>query len=275
MQYVLCLFETSFFDIQYHHTTHEVQLPVVKNGRNMKESNPSPMSHLAQELTCIMNRANQQQLFQATNQGLLGIRQLEINYYQGLNVAFGTQAALIGGFTYGVFSLNIINHGNGYRYLGTLVDLCWTSSAVTIALSIHVILCTMLMQVLGPGLALNGPVGSMTRATEGMRLELKQIIISFVAMMIFFSISTVLSCWMVMSFEGAVGCTLAFVAAAYYWYYYCERIYLRFYWEREEAGWNPRESILNQTELTQKTTEYEHQRRKGYSDIFDQCFRLI
>ena len=62
-------------------------------------------------------------------------------------------------------------------------------------------------------------------------------------MMIFFSISTVLSCWMVMSFEGAVGCTLAFVAAAYYWYYYCERIYLRFYWEREEAGWNPRESI--------------------------------
>ncbi len=45
-----------------------------------------------------MNRANQAALYQATNQGLLSIRQSELNYYVNLNVAFGTQAALIGGF---------------------------------------------------------------------------------------------------------------------------------------------------------------------------------
>ncbi len=63
-----------------------------------------------------MNRANQQALFQQTNQGLLSIRQSEVNYYQSLNVAFGTQAALIGGFTYGVFTQHQINYENGYHF---------------------------------------------------------------------------------------------------------------------------------------------------------------
>jgi hypothetical protein len=191
-----------------------------------------------------MNRANQQLLFQATNQGLLSIRQSEINYFQSLNVAFGTQAALIGGFTYGVFSQNQINRDNGYSFVDALADIYWICSAITICLSVHVILCTMLMQVLGPGLSLNGPVGSMARATEGMRIEQKQIIVAFIAMMIMFSVSTVLSCWVVMSFEAGVGCSAAFAIAACCWYYYCERIYLRFYWDREDSGWNARNDSM-------------------------------
>jgi hypothetical protein len=192
-----------------------------------------------------MNRANQEALFQATNQGLLSIRQSEINYYQSLNVAFGTQAALIGGFTYGVFSQNQINYDNNYDNVDILADVYWVCSAITIALSVHVILCTMLMQVLGPGLALNGPVGSMARATEGMRLEQKQLIWAFIAMMIMFSVSTVLSCWVVMSFEASIGCSIAFAVASCYWYKYCERIYLRFYWESEEAGWDARNNSFD------------------------------
>ena len=184
-----------------------------------------------------MNRANQQALFQQTNQGLLGIRQSEVNYYHSLNVAFGTQAALIGGFTYGVFTQNEVNYDNGYIIEDIIADFYWICSAITIALAVHVILCTMLMQVLGPGLALNGPVGSMARATEGMRLEQQQIIVSFVAMMFTFSTATVLSCWVVMSFEASLGCSISFLVAASYWYKYCERIYLRFYWNPEEAGW--------------------------------------
>eukprot|EP00601_Ochromonadales_sp_CCMP2298_P033156 CAMPEP_0173353994 /NCGR_PEP_ID=MMETSP1144-20121109/16934_1 /TAXON_ID=483371 /ORGANISM="non described non described, Strain CCMP2298" /LENGTH=244 /DNA_ID=CAMNT_0014302485 /DNA_START=173 /DNA_END=904 /DNA_ORIENTATION=+ len=184
-----------------------------------------------------MNRANQQALFQATNQGLLHIRQSEINYYQSLNVAFGTQAALIGGFTYGIFTQNPVNDELGYSVEGIL-DVYWTVSSLTIALSVHVVLCTMLMQVLGPGLALNGPIGSVARATEGMRIEQKQIIVSFVAMMLTFAVSTVLSFWVVMSFAGALSSTACFVVASYYWWKYCERIWLRFYWdESAEGGW--------------------------------------
>eukprot|EP01034_Spumella_vulgaris_P037347 gene37347-46081_t len=82
-----------------------------------------------------MYKANQEALFQATNQGLVNIRQSEINYYLSVNSAIGTQAALIGGFTY----------------------------TITVAASVHVIMNTMLLQILGPGLALNGPIGSMAR----------------------------------------------------------------------------------------------------------------
>jgi hypothetical protein len=195
-----------------------------------------------------MNRANQHLLFQATNQGLLGIRQSEINYYQSLNVAFGTQAALIGGFVYSVFTQNQINNDNFYNSKDVIFDVYWVLSAIAIALAVHVILCTMLMQVLGPGLALNGPVGSMAKATEGMRREQQQIIISFIGMMIFFALSTVLSFWVVMTFEAAVGCTACFAIASRYWYIYCERIYLSFYWDAEATGWNSREGSIDENE---------------------------
>lgn len=186
-----------------------------------------------------MNLANQKQLFQATNQGLLAIRQSEVQYYQSINVSFGTQAAMIGGFTYGVFTFNQAVETSGKHYIATLTDCYWVAAACTIALAVHVILCTTLMQVLGPGLALNGPIGSVARATEGMRLEQKQIIFSFIAMVMMFSVATVLSCWVIMSVAGAAGCTIAFGFAAYNWYKYCQRIYLRFYWDKEEeAGWN-------------------------------------
>jgi len=110
-----------------------------------------------------MNRANQSALFQQTNIGLLEIRQLELTYYINLNIAFGTQAALIGGFTYGVFTQNQFNEEEDYSE--TFQSVYWVTSAGTIAASVHVIITTMLLQVLGPGLALHGPVGETTNKT--------------------------------------------------------------------------------------------------------------
>lgn len=190
-----------------------------------------------------MNRANQQALFQATNQGLLGIRQAEINYYLNLNLAFGTQAALIGGFTYGVFTQNQINEDNIYGH--PFMDAYWVMSAATIAAAVHVIINTMLLQVLGPGLALHGPVGSIVRATEGMKIEQKQIVTAFILMMMMFAVSTMLSFWVVMNFESAMGSTAIFVVAARYWYYYTERIYLRFYWDSDKSAWDEERTAEN------------------------------
>jgi hypothetical protein len=185
-----------------------------------------------------MNRANQQALFQATNQGLLGIRQQEINYYLNLNLAFGTQAALIGGFTYGVFTQNQLNQENDYGEV--FFDICWIMSAATIASAVHVIVNTMLLQVVGPGLALHGPVGSIVRATEGMKVEQKQIVNAFILMMMMFALSTIMSFWVVMNFESALGSTAVFIIAARQWYFYTERIYLRFYWDADKSAWDDR-----------------------------------
>lgn len=185
-----------------------------------------------------MNQANQKALCQQTNQGLLGIRQAEIDYYLTLNSAFGTQAALIGGFTYGNFAQETTFEDVTYKQIqGYLGDASWILAAVTIACAVHVIISTMLIQVLGPGLALHGPIGSIIRATEGMRAEQKQIIISYICMMIAFTLSTTLSFWVVMSFNAALGSTIVFVIAARYWYMYTERIYLRFYWDQKASVW--------------------------------------
>eukprot|EP01039_Chlorochromonas_danica_P006749 gene6749-7459_t len=186
-----------------------------------------------------MNRANQLALFQATNQGLLQIRQLELNYYINLNIAFGTQAALIGGFTYGIFTQNQFRDDNSYSE--TFQKIYWVTSAGTIAASVHVIITTMLLQVLGPGLALHGPVGSVANACQGMRREQKTIFTAFIVMMVLFSITTTLSFWAVMAFESAVGSTVMFVLAARYWWVYSERIYLRFYWDPKEEGYQASE----------------------------------
>lgn len=104
-----------------------------------------------------MNRANQSALFQQTNISLLSIRQQELNYYINMNITIGTQAALIGGFTYNIFTQNFYEKTTYYGWL--FQDICWVVSAGTIAASVHVIVTTTLVQILGPGLALHGPVG--------------------------------------------------------------------------------------------------------------------
>mmetsp|Transcript_12862 Transcript_12862/g.28565 ORF Transcript_12862/g.28565 Transcript_12862/m.28565 type:complete len:421 (-) Transcript_12862:113-1375(-) len=183
-----------------------------------------------------MNRARQQALFQATNQGVLEIRQSEINYYVNLHSAFGTQAVLIGGFTYGTFTQNNIENSN--PDLDVFTFLYFVMCAITIASSIHVMLCTMFLQVMGPGLALNGPLGSMSRATEGMRIEQDQIILGFIFMICMFALSTVWQFWLVMTVPEASICTAVMVVGARQWYFYCERIYLRFYWNKNDLDWN-------------------------------------
>lgn len=182
-----------------------------------------------------MNQANQRALAQLTNQGLLNIRQAELNYYINLNVAFGTQAALIGGFTYGIFTQTVANDSNSYSCV--FLDLFWIVSSGTVASAVHVILATMMLQVLGPGLALHGPIGSMVTACEGMRREQKTVIAGFIIMMAFFSIATILAFWVTMTPQAAAFSTFVWVVALRMYYYYCERIYLRFFWKVDKGVW--------------------------------------
>jgi hypothetical protein len=79
----------------------------------------------------------------------------------------------------------------------------------------------------------------MAHATEGMRVEQKHIMTAFVLMIISFALATIMAFWMCMSMAAAIAGTIACIIAMRYWYVYCERIYLRFYWKVEDAGWNP------------------------------------
>jgi hypothetical protein len=192
-----------------------------------------------------MNLANQKQLSQTINQGVLGIRQSEIDYYSNLCRVFGSQAALIGGFTYGNLAQNTFNTSG--RYSETYRAIYYTLASATIGLSIHLILVTMLVQVYGPGLSINGPLGSMTRAAQGMKIESNEIIFVWLLLMLSFVLATVFLFYAVMKFWEALTATLIFVIAARFWYYYNERIYLRFYWDDDDNGgaWNPSDELVD------------------------------
>ena len=75
------------------------------------------------------------------------IRQSEINYYMNLNAALGTQAALVGAAMYGTFLQNSVNKSS--QFIDIYLGMYFTITAISIALAVHVILNTMMMQVLG------------------------------------------------------------------------------------------------------------------------------
>ncbi len=189
-----------------------------------------------------MFKAEHERMFQEANQGIIEIRKSEIEFYLRVSSALGTQAALVGGFTYLTFSQNLEAH---YIYTYWMNAVYFVAAAMTIAFAIHVVLTTMLVQILGPGLALNGPVGSMARAVEGMQIEQRQILGSFFLMMFFFANSTLLLFWVTMDFYSAVVSSFGFLLCARYWLFYCGRIHRRFYWDRSGSKGQWRDENLH------------------------------
>lgn len=109
-----------------------------------------------------------------TQVSLLAIRERELNLYSSNFRSIGTQAALLAGFAY-----------SGCLITGELVDddleralyVFVTTGAMGMnvcALFISVTSC-----MLGPGLALRGPDGSMDQAVEGLALEFRSALLIF------------------------------------------------------------------------------------------------
>ena len=135
-----------------------------------------------------MNLARQTNLAQDTNQRILEIRKLELDYYANLHTVFGINAVILSGFMYLNFTQIVIK--SPCFYLETLKYVYFIAFSIALSLAVHILLSTTLLQIYGPGLAINGPLGSLVRATEGMRYEQVQVLSSFVLFMLFFVIGT-------------------------------------------------------------------------------------
>lgn len=101
-----------------------------------------------------MLHAQQRALLQQTNQGIIDIRNFELNYYTNFYATFGGQAALIGGFVYSAVTQATINYGwqeEPFTF-GMLQGFWWFFSAVCLGASLHCLFTTIMLQVLGPGL---------------------------------------------------------------------------------------------------------------------------
>jgi len=183
-----------------------------------------------------MNRAKQLNLQQQTNQELIHIRKIQLNYYINLYSTLSIQAVVICFFVYVDLSQTHIDYNN-YE-ISSFLFVFYIFESLCIASMTHLLSCTVLIQIYGPRLALYGKLGSITQTIKGMRLEQNQIIICFMFMIISLGILTVLSFWVTMEFDAATSCTVVMIISSLFWYSSCERIYLRFYWNQEDIDWS-------------------------------------
>jgi hypothetical protein len=120
---------------------------------------------------------------------LLGIRERELDFYTQNCRSIGTSAALLAGFAYAGlsstsdFSEETSELSKGLFLIVTLMAMVLNVSAMTGATW-----CSML----GPGLALRGPDGSMDRAVEGLALEFRLIFLLFMLGLLAFFFSALL-----------------------------------------------------------------------------------
>ena len=149
-----------------------------------------------------MLRAEQIALEQAAYQQLLQIREKELNYYVNNYNTFGTQAALLAGFT--LSALTEISY-EGTLDLGLPFHI---STAICLTAGLHCVLTTTFVTVWGPGLALRGPKGSMVRAVEGMVKEKDMIFWSFGICAGAFGMLGITCSWVVMADVPAAISTL-------------------------------------------------------------------
>jgi len=74
----------------------------------------------------------------------------------------------------------------------------------------------------------------MVKAVDGLKIELGNVSRSFIILMVFFAMSTVLSFWVCMDTIAAIVSTIAFGLAARCWVHFSLRIIRRFHWESKE-----------------------------------------
>lgn len=155
---------------------------------------------------------------------LLKIREKELQFYTQNCIAIGTQAALLSGFAYnGIIQVDIPEESSDVL---KALYLCVTTAAM--GFELIAVLNSTLCSMLGPGLALRGPDGSMHRAVDGLMLEYRLTFVFFTMGLVAFHISALLFAWLEFSWPVALAMTLALIMFIWGMYKYGMRIYRRF-----------------------------------------------
>eukprot|EP01039_Chlorochromonas_danica_P004073 gene4072-4454_t len=211
-----------------------------------------------------MNQANQKAVIQEANMNLVGIRSIELDYFSTFYSNFGTQAALMIGFIVGSLSqVPGIDNPSGSPYI--FIVLYWITSATTLASAIHSLVCSVFVQVFGQGLGLRGPLGSMIVAVEGMVIEQRQILWSFVITVLSFGLQCIGMYWIMMDQTNAIICTVITFIAMFYWYHYSLRLYNRFSWNSLKIDWKEEENPEEELEDLDPSVINALHREKGKS----------
>ena len=141
---------------------------------------------------------------------LLAIRERELDFYTQNCRSIGTSAALLAGFAYaGLSSTSDFSEDTTEFSKGVFLTVTVCAMSLNIASMAAATWCSML----GPGLALRGPDGSMDRAVEGLALEYRVIFLLFAAGLLCFFFSALLL--VIDEFEWVLSVVLALLLLGY------------------------------------------------------------
>mmetsp|Transcript_18999 Transcript_18999/g.48621 ORF Transcript_18999/g.48621 Transcript_18999/m.48621 type:complete len:243 (-) Transcript_18999:409-1137(-) len=155
---------------------------------------------------------------------MLRIRERELLYYTNNCLAISTSAALLAGFAwYGLTEVPFDSNASAVTQTMYLVI-----TTLIMGLELLTVVNATLCAILGPGLALRGPDGSMHNAVQGMMTHYRFTLACFTLGLICFMLSALLYAWMQFDWTLAMPMTLLiiyflFILHRYYW-----RIYRRF-----------------------------------------------
>ena len=143
---------------------------------------------------------------------LLQIEEKELNFYTQSCYTVGTQAALLAGFAFG--AITEVDIDASYH---VVLQIMWLVSIVlAMILEIGAVVKAMQLSILGPGLALRGPDGSVLRAILVMREEYVRARNMFYAGLVFFHAAVVVLAW-AQYIEWAAAAVSALVVAGVAW----------------------------------------------------------
>ena len=118
------------------------------------------------------------------------IEERELNYYTNNALTVGTQAALLAGFAFTGIIEAPWDYFNDIPVPPSLQAFCIISQVLGMLFEILAIVKSVQISILGPGLALRGSEGSMTRALSVMRHEQRRLHWEFYIGLIFFFFAT-------------------------------------------------------------------------------------
>eukprot|EP00302_Diacronema_sp_CCMP2436_P009538 CAMPEP_0179885532 /NCGR_PEP_ID=MMETSP0982-20121206/30334_1 /TAXON_ID=483367 /ORGANISM="non described non described, Strain CCMP 2436" /LENGTH=266 /DNA_ID=CAMNT_0021781125 /DNA_START=472 /DNA_END=1269 /DNA_ORIENTATION=+ len=162
---------------------------------------------------------------------LIRIREKELDFYAKNCTAIGTQAALLSGFAYSsILGMSFSDDVPiGLQLLYTAI------TAIAMTVELIALFNSTLCAMLGPGLALRGPDGSMHTAVDGMTIEYRICFLFFVLGVLAFFMSALLYAWISFHWPIALSTSLVLVFFCVRSGSHAKRIFLKFELKAEYA----------------------------------------
>ena len=142
---------------------------------------------------------------------LLQIRERELNFYTNNCLAISTQSALLAGFAYAALmpGISLGDAGGVAAHLYPVRLMYLTCAVSALGLQLITVVSTTLLSMLGPGLALRGPDGSMHTAVDGMVVEYRNAFYTFLFGMLATLAAGAFYCWLMFpAMEARPACSI-------------------------------------------------------------------